>query len=234
MTTAADLQRQVLEIGMLPYFAHRIPGFSVEENVPPDILWRVYDGPWDWKGTVIREWKVAYGKFFKRKAGYISLDLLPDFLNLRRALFPLERHAGEKRIYDILVANDSLLSSEYKALSGFARKKAAVPGNLTPIEKMLERKASRQRRDVGFDTLVARLQMGGWVVIADFEYKHDRQGNRYGWGVARYTTPEALYGDGILDVEGRTPMQSRELLVRHISAALPDVPPYLIFGLLNL
>ena len=32
------------------------------------------------------------------------------------------------------------------------------------------------------------------LVIADFEYSIDRHDNRYGWGIARYTTPETLYG----------------------------------------
>ena len=31
--------------------------------------------------------------------------------------------------------------------------------------------------------------MGTWLVVADFEYRYDKKGEPYGWGIARYTTP---------------------------------------------
>lgn len=208
------MQRRVLELGILPYFANKITGFSVEESVPEDILWNIYDGPWEWKGTIIRDWQIAYGKFFNRKAGYISLELLPDFLNVRRSMFPLEQHAVERRLYDILLEHESLLSREFKSLAGFGSR--------------------REKGDAGFDTLVGRLQMGGRVVIADFEYKYDRQGNRYGWGVALYTTPEALYGRDIINVEDRSPEESFDRLVGRMMKNLPDVPVNLIEKLVSI
>lgn len=63
------------------------------------------------------------------------------------------------------------------------------------------------------------------IVIADFEYNISRSGEPYGWGVARYTTPEALYGEEILTAcEGRDPQESRELIIGQLSSIFPDTP----------
>ena len=55
-------------------------------------------------------------------------------------------------------------------------------------------------------------------MIADFEYNIDRHGNPYGWGVARYTTPEALYGP--LNVD-RTPGRIVRMLARPFPTSVP-------------
>lgn len=220
MTSAAELEAEVKRVGMLPYFRNSIPGFSVEENVPEDLLWDVGRGPWMWKGTVVRNWEAAYGKFFRRKAGYIALELLPHFINYRRTTLPLEVNPIEAGIYNVLVEHESLLSRDLKDLSGHTPKRENQQ-KLTPIERMIARQAPKGARDLGFDTRIARLQMAGRVVIADFEYKLDRHGESYGWGVARYTTPEALYGPGITDTGGCSPEDSFQILLATLRRAMP-------------
>lgn len=233
ITSSQALEELVLHTGVLPYFRNKISGFSIEEIVPHDILWSLTDGPWMWKGKLVRDWRVAYGKFFTRKAGYIALDLLPDFINLRRSQYDLEANPLEAHILEVLREHESLLSRALKDLSGFTRPRRPEP-KLSPLERMIERSAPKGARDMGFDTRIMRLQMAGYVVIADFEYKVDRHGDTYGWGVARYTTPEALYGDEILNVEGRTPEQSYMRLHQRLKAALPHTDDRLIHRLLNL
>lgn len=49
-----------------------------------------------------------------------------------------------------------------------------------------------------FDGILTRLQMSLRVCIADFRYNYDKNGKRYGWGLAEYTTPELMYGDEII------------------------------------
>lgn len=221
MTSAAELEAEVMRAGMLPYFRNNIRGFSVEENVPDDLLWDIERGPWMWKGTVVRNWEAAYGKFFRRKAGYISLELLPHFINYRRTTLSLELNPIEADIYKVLVEHESLLSRELKDLSGHTPKRENRQ-KLTPIERMIAREAPKGARDLGFDTRIARLQMAGRVVIADFEYKLDRYGNSYGWGVARYTTPEALYGPEVADVGGCSPEDSFQILLGALRRAMPE------------
>lgn len=90
LRSAADLERAVLALGVLPFFRGTVPGYSVQAMADP-ALWFTdeADGPWEWKGPVIRRGRAAYGKFFKGKAAYLRLDCLADYINYRRMLTPL-------------------------------------------------------------------------------------------------------------------------------------------------
>ena len=75
------------EFGFLPFFANSIEGFSIEEHITRDCWYDSDDGvwnAWEWKGPVIRETGCGYGKFFEKKACYISPEWFPDFANYRR------------------------------------------------------------------------------------------------------------------------------------------------------
>ncbi|MBQ0056872.1 MAG: hypothetical protein KBT20_04360 [Bacteroidales bacterium] len=64
------------------------------------------------------------------------------------------------------------------------------------------------------------------VIPGFFEYLISKKGEPYGWGVARYCTPEAMYPDlfPLKDrVEGRTPKQSRKRIIDHLQGLFPDV-----------
>lgn len=74
------------EIGFLPLFKNEVDGFSAEENTA-DLFWWTGDSeqdPWEWHCLIARSGKVAYGKFFGGKAGFISKAWFPHFANWRR------------------------------------------------------------------------------------------------------------------------------------------------------
>ena len=195
-----DIERQIIEWGFLPFFADSIPGFSLEEMTPPE-LWFPEDdlsdmGVWDYKTDIILEADCAYGKFYKKKACFISMDWFPDFVNYRRSKYTLT--PNELSILGVLKEHHSLLSKELKKLCGYAAKKTMRITN--PIDRILfeENKISHKRvksDKESFDTAITRLQMAGYIVSAAFEYNYDKQGKRYGWGVARYCTPEDFFGE---------------------------------------
>lgn len=224
ITKQIQLERFIKEWGFMPFFKNSIEGFSIQEITPPELLFGddFENGPWQWKGPIIANWESAYGKFFAKKAGYVSLEWLPDFMNWRRSLLPLDCFdADARRIHDVLVEHESLLSKRLKVESGFTlsrRKKLFNPDDPTaPI--------INKHNGTTFDAIIAQLQMGTHVCIADFEYQVSRTGETYGWGVARYCTPEAMYPDlfPIKDrVEGRTPEESRERIIEHVAQLFPD------------
>ena len=75
----------------------------------------------------------------------------------------------------------------------------------------------------GFDSVVTRLQMQGYVTTVDFIYQMDRYGRTYGWGVARYATPERHFGSSFTDaVYSREPEESRSRILQHLAEKLPD------------
>lgn len=223
-----QLEALIREWGFMPFFKNAISGFSIEEMTPPELLFgdEMEHGPWQWKGPIIGNWEAAYGKFFGKKAGYVSLEWMPDFMNWRRSLLPLRKEpADARRILEVLVDNESMLSKQLKVASGFtlSRKRNKFnPDN--PLEPIVNKK-----NGMAFDALIAQLQMGTHVCIADFEYLISKKGEPYGWGVARYCTPEAMYPDLFGDegtlrarVEGRTPKQSRQRIIEHMQSLFPD------------
>ncbi|MCM1304913.1 MAG: hypothetical protein NC306_12535 [Butyrivibrio sp.] len=214
----SDLAQLVQEYGFLPLFQNDVPGFSVEEHTPAEFWFADgEDGPWEWKGPVIRQTGCAYGKFFRGKAGFISAGWYPDFANYRRDGYDFDARYEDglasyqdKTVYGILAECDSLLSGELKRLGGFG-------------------KNGRK----GFDTIMTRLQMQGYVVTVDFEYKKDKYGSPYGWGVARYATPERYFGDPFgQQVYQRTPEQSKERILRHLEDLLKGVEKEKLFKII--
>ena len=86
------LLAHVDDVGFLPLFKNDVPGFSVEERTCPEDWWTGDPArdPWEWRELLARSGRVAYGKFFDKKAGFISLRWLPAFANCRR----IERNGG--------------------------------------------------------------------------------------------------------------------------------------------
>lgn len=224
-----QLEQAALRYAMLPFFANPISGFSVEEMAAPGMLFGETSadyGCWEWKGPVIREQTTAYGKFFNRKAGFVSLALLPDFLNYRRAAYPVAPGSTEEMLLDLIRAHEGITSTELKRIVFGApqqRKK-----NSSPLAAALETRARRK----SLEGPLQRLQMGGWILIADFEYKHTPRGERYGWGVALYSTPE-IWFEREFSTQGRTPAQSFSRLVSELSSRLPDASPGQIAALIK-
>lgn len=65
--------------------------------------------------------------------------------------------------------------------------------------------------------------MQSYVCVADFEYMRDKYGRQYGWGVAKYSTPEELYGyDRITEAYCREPGESKERILRFLKNILND------------
>ncbi|MDO4543348.1 MAG: hypothetical protein Q4C01_02240 [Clostridia bacterium] len=208
ISSKEDLKELVDELGFLPFFKNEIAGFSIEERILPRLWFSdTEDGPWEWKGEVICETGCAYGKLFCGKAGFVSAKWYPDFANYRRDGYDFDARCedglvpySDKLVYEIIAGRDSLLSKEVKRLGGFSK-----------------------RGKSGFDSIIARLQMLCYVTTADFEYQRDRHGKPYGWGVARYATPENHFKEPFCNaVYQRSPQESKQRILKHLSTILPN------------
>ncbi len=174
IATCKQLEEAALRYGMLPFFSNPIKGFSVEEMAAPGMLFGdQHDdwGCWGWKGPVIREQTTAYGKFFRRKAGFVSLELYPDFINLRRAQYPVAPGSVEERILGIVNGNEASTSAEMRKIIYGTPDRKRSPRNLADA---LE-EAPKPRRSI-LEPALQRLQMGGRLLIADFEYRVTSRG----------------------------------------------------------
>ncbi len=207
--TKQDLIDAVLEIGILPFFRNTLPGFSVEEHAAPSAWFSDEPGVWEWKGPVIQEAGCAYGKFFEKKAAFISAEWFPDFANYRRDGYDFDARF-----------EDGLASYRDRQLFDLVDAYAPV------LSKTLKREGNyRKGGTTGFDTSMNRLQAQGYVVISNFVYMKDRRGKEYGWGVAEYSTPEKFFGTAFTDaVYQRQPEESFFRLLEHLHEILPDIP----------
>lgn len=205
--TKDDLIRAVNDLGFVPFFRNSIEGFSIEEHIDPKLWFGDEEGPWEWKGPVIRETGCAYGKFFEKKAVYISKEWFPDFANYRRDGYDFDARFDDelasyqdKRLFDLVDANAPILSKNLKQLGNY-----------------------RKGGNKGFDTVITRLQAECYVIISNFTYLTDKRGQEYGWGVAEYSTPERFMGSEFTQrVYQRTPEESYERIYDHLKKMLPN------------
>ena len=94
-----ELIRWIHEIGFLPLFKNEIDGFSVEENTV-DLAWWTGDpnqDPWEWRALIARSGRVAYGKFFGKRAGFISKAWFLHFANWRRDGYDFDSRWEDER-----------------------------------------------------------------------------------------------------------------------------------------
>ena len=214
----ADIIALVEKWGFVPFFKNEIRGFSIEELIDPSLWFGENDGPWEWKGPVIRETGCAYGKFFRGKAVFISRDWICDFANWRRDGYDHDARYddglasyNDRQVCEMLENHSSLLSKNLKELSGFGR-----------------------NGKKGFDGIITRLQMQGYVTTSDFEYMKDKKGKVYGWGVARYATFEQQFGEFFTqNVYKCQPSESYERIFNHICSLFPDVDEGVVRKLLK-
>ena len=214
--TKQDLISAVEEFGIVPYFSTSIPGFSLEEHCPPSVLFSdTGDDTWSWKGPVIRATGCAYGKFFEKKSAYVSRELFPDLANYRRDGYDFDARYDDglakfqdKQLFDLIDAKAPVLSKELRRAGGYA-----YQGRWQKTEGIK-----------GFDTTVTRLQEQCYVLVSDFVYTVDKRGNRRGWGVAQYSTPEKFMGPAFAgQVYARSPEESYTRLLEHLAGLFPQV-----------
>ena len=238
-----ELEKKAVKMGFLPFFKNEIPEFSVEELTPANLWFSDEDeGPWEWKGPVLRNGNCAYGKLFQKKAGFVSMEWFPELVNYRRSLYQYKLKEEpeknmERQMYNTVWEHESVLSKERKALGGYRKKQVKKSVNPfdsweLPIVKSLQ--TGNNTKKEGFDTIITRLQMGTWLVVADFEYLYNKQGEPYGWGIARYTTPEVLFGkDMIRTGSRRSAGESKQRLTEYLTQLLPQATKTQILNIIG-
>ncbi|MBQ8455790.1 MAG: hypothetical protein IJ537_10725 [Bacteroidaceae bacterium] len=205
VSSAAELMELIDEIGFLPLLDSGIHGFSAEEIVDDDCRYVVFpDGGWDWplwkwKGQIVTEMPCLYGKFFNKKAGFISKEWWGDFCNYRRSKSPYPVDDSiEGSILDVLRQEGGLITRQLRSACGF------------------NGKGMRSK----FDAYVTRLEMATYVVTEDFVYPTDKHGKEYGWGWSLLNTPENLYGKDSCRMACK-PEESFAKIVEHLHRILP-------------
>lgn len=199
----SELADYVEEVGFLPLFQCDIPGMSVEEHTDPNYWWSGdYEAdPWTWRVTIASQGRIAYGKFFGRKAGFISKKWFPYFANVRRDGYDFDAlwddgkaSIRQKKIMDLFDDDTRLFSYEIKEKAGF-----------------------RKGGEKNFEGTIADLQMKMYLCMRDFQRRRNRKGAEYGWDVTIYAKPEQIYGyKHVAKAYKESPEESYNKIANHL------------------
>ena len=213
-----ELVNWINEVGFLPLFANDVEGFSAEEHVSPDYWWTGVrdEDPWEWREIIASSHRVAYGKFFDQKAGFISLEWLPYFANFRRKGYDFDSRwedglasRREKIIMDMLTGrdedgdmtfpDDQILSTELKKKAGFGK-----------------------GGEKNYSGIVTGLQMQTYLVITDFRRRTNKKGEEYGMAVSVMLPPEAVWGyEAVTAAYNESPAESYDRIVSRVIEKFP-------------
>lgn len=198
------------EVGILPLFKNSIRGFSAEEHCLAGYWWSGDEerDPWEWRRIIASRGEIAYGKFFERKACFLSKKWLPYFLNARRdgydfdALWDDEKVGIRlKKLMDVVTDDTEIYSNELKERAGFGK-----------------------GGEKNFEGTLTELQMRGYLCVRDFRQRLNKHGEPYGWHIALYSTPEHIFGAELTkSAYGEEPERSRERIREHIRELYPHI-----------
>ena len=206
--TIQHLADYIEKIGFLPLFKNDLPMFSVEEMTVSEHWWSgdCNIDPWMWREQIAAAGNIAYGKFFGKKAGFLSLKWLPYFANFRRDGYDFDAlwEDGKapyrlKMIMDIFDTAPQMISNQLKDAAGFGK-----------------------GGEKNFEGTITALQMQIYLCVKCFRKRINRNGEPYGWPIAVYTTPEALWGyDVVTAAYHEEPADSHDRIRRHITDCFP-------------
>lgn len=209
--TVEEAIEYINKVGFLPLFKNAIPGFSLEERTVPEYWWSgdVLRDPWEWRELIARSGKIAYGKFFNKKAGFISKEWIPHFANYRRDGYDFDAlwedgkaSRRQKKIMDLFMEDNEeaeIFSFEVKKLAGFGKD-----------------------GEKNFEGTITDLEMKMYICNRDFRQRRNKNGEEYGWAIAVYSTLEHLFGyDLVTSAYKDAPEQSWNRIIHHINDKYP-------------
>ncbi|MBI9014668.1 MAG: hypothetical protein JEZ08_20690 [Clostridiales bacterium] len=138
--------------------------------------------PWEWKNRAVKETDyICYGKVFLNKAGWITIDWIPDFISVRRDGKSFEElyHDGlmtqmEKQVFNLINSRVKVSINDIYLELGRSKKKSIVKA-------------------------LTNLQMLLLITICDEIYKISNSGVPYGWPVTVFSTMEEKFGKGVTE-----------------------------------
>lgn len=165
----------IRELGIVPFFANAIEGFSIEEFTAPGYWFDDEDGelgPWDWKIDVVQTGVTAYGKYlFGGKAAFATVDWYRELMNYRRSLAKCQPQGIDKEVFEAIVSAGSIQPSELR--KQFKIKKNQI------------------------DKIITHLEFSTLVVVGDITRVYRGPDLHYsGWQRSSVCTPEALFDLG--------------------------------------
>lgn len=149
---------------------------------------------------------MAYGKFFNKKSGFISLQWFPNFSNYRRDGYDFDARWDDelanircKKIMDAFEMGEEYTELELKRVAGFGK-----------------------GGEKNFNGIITELQMQTYLTIQDFRRKRNKKGIEYGISVSVYAKPQELWEyDMVSSVYKEEPQKSWQHIYNRVKRMYP-------------
>ncbi len=208
LKTSDELSEFIDRVGFLPLFKNTVPGFSVEERSAINGWWSgSQEDPWDWREIIAGEGRIAYGKLFGGRAGFISREWYPMFATYRRDGYDFDSRYEDglasyraKKIMDVMNLSEGLPSNELKATAGFGK-----------------------GGEKGFEGVLSQLQMQTYLTVQSFRRRSNKKNEEYGWPVANYCTSEKLFGEEyVRSAYHVSPKEAKQKIILRVKEQFPE------------
>ena len=210
--TSDELTEFIHELGFLPLFKNSVEGFSVEEMTSA-VGWFGDNSavdPWSWREVIASERKLAYGKLFANRAGFISSEWYPIFASYRRNGYDFDSRYEDglasyraKKIMDVMEKCDLIPSNEMKAAAGFGKE-----------------------GEKGFEGVMTSLQMLTYITVCGFRRRRNKKNEEYGWSVADFTLSENLFGaDHVRSAYHLPQAEAKQRIMDRVRDKFPNANP---------
>lgn len=178
------------------------------------VCWHTGDpetDPWEWRMRVLNERDdTAYAKLFFKKSGYITKEWYPYFLATRRGgkNFKEEYADGTvshfaKRIYDVIIGNETLPLHAIKQIGGFTKEDASM-----------------------FNRALVELQMKMYLTMCGRQQKISQKGEEYGWSSTVFCTVESYFGNDVFEKADKIgDREAAEKITEQIYRLNPEANP---------
>lgn len=206
--THTQLTDFIDEVGFLPLFKNSIKGFSVEEHTAYDAWWTGSElDPWSWREIIASEGKVAYGKLFCNKTGFVSKEWYPYLAAYRRDGYDFDSRyedglasSRSKRIIDVLMQCGEILTNELKVAAGFGK-----------------------GGEKGFEGCMSLLQMQTYITVKSFHRRKNKKNEEYGWSIACFTLSENLFGEEyVRSMYSLGTDKAKAMIIARLKSVFPD------------
>ena len=173
ITSAEAMLDTIRELGIVPFFANPVNGYSIEEMTAPENWFDTQENlsytPWDWKIPCVQSGEIAYGKFLLGgKAAFATIEWYAELRNYRRAQKKYQPDEAQQQILNYLEENGSIGIKEVRGLLNIKKGQA--------------------------DALICRLMQQCRVVTGDIIRVYRGPDLHYnGWQTSSFCTPEALF-----------------------------------------
>lgn len=162
-----------------------------------------------WRAVIARRHDIVYGKFFNKKAGFISRKWLPVFANYRRDGYD----------FDALYEDGKAPNKHKKIMDYFMEEHVDTELYSNELKKMVGYGKDGEK---GFDGAVTNLMMQMYLCNCDFRKRVNKKGLEYGWDVAVYSSLEHIYGyDYVTSCYKDNPQESWNMIIRHMHDIYP-------------